>query len=241
MQSIYQNEIIGSPVYEGLSLGGILYYTTPGADTFDKGDYPGLRAVIVECQGGGGGSGGAAATTGSQNAAGGGGHGGGYARSLILATDLDESEAVTVGARGAAAGAGGFNGGAGGDSIFDTISGEVRGVGGSGGVHVPLLAFPALATPGGTAGAGGTGDVIHYGGSPTTIIAVALNNLIRSCGGGSYFSSGVVNRTAAVVSANAEQSNWPGVGATGPQNGSSQSARAGAAGGPGIVIVTLLY
>src|SRR5690606_1045796 len=91
------NPIVG--VANGYTYGGTVYFTSSG--TFDKGDYPGLKAIMVEMVGGGGGAGGSAATGANQTAAAPGGGAGAYARSFILESDLASSEAVTVGTGGA--------------------------------------------------------------------------------------------------------------------------------------------
>jgi hypothetical protein len=41
--AVYENELIGSPIHEGLSFGGLLEYEA--ADTFAKAEFPGLRAI----------------------------------------------------------------------------------------------------------------------------------------------------------------------------------------------------
>ena len=69
--------------------------------TFFKEDYPGLRAVDVQCQGGGGGGSGGEPTTAGNAAVGSGGAGGNWARKWITEDELDSEEEVTVGAGGA--------------------------------------------------------------------------------------------------------------------------------------------
>lgn len=47
MQWIYPDNVLGGAgIYHGLSLGDILEYTS--ADTFEKADYPGLRAIRID-------------------------------------------------------------------------------------------------------------------------------------------------------------------------------------------------
>ena len=115
----------------GYVAGDPVYYDIGGSYSFAKGDFPGAVAFRVQVQGAGGGGGGADITAAAQVSAGGGGGGGGYAESLVPVSDLDTSEALTVGAGGT--GSAGASGTVGGDSVFDTIPGELRGVGGNGG------------------------------------------------------------------------------------------------------------
>src|SRR5690606_30317162 len=78
--------------------GGMAVYTSNGF--FVKGDYKGLKAVLVKVQGGGGAGGGRSASGPSVGAGGG---GGGYGEKFILASVLEDIELVTVGAGGVGA------------------------------------------------------------------------------------------------------------------------------------------
>ena len=112
----------------GGGLPSFVYYASPGIYTFLKSAYPGLVGATVETVGGGGGGGGSSSTGAGTGSSAAGGAGGGYARSTIPVSDLDPSgEAVTVGAGGPGGATGGNNGQDGNDSVFDTISSEVRG------------------------------------------------------------------------------------------------------------------
>lgn len=235
-QFLVGNQVVGNGLYFGLSLGDIIYYTTPGADTFDYPDYPGLRAVLVECQGGGGQGGGAPATGAGQLGAGGGGSGGVYARSLVLVSNLDTTEAITVGAGGTGAAAG-ATGNAGDDSVFDTISGEVRGKGGNGGGVGGPTTGPTLVGSPADVPSGSVGDFIVLGDDGD--FGTGLNTVRGGRGGGSFF--GGQQRPANSTSTDgAGASPWGGGGA-GASNGASQPARTGGAGSQGIVIVSLFY
>src|SRR3990172_10511261 len=67
-----------------------------GSTTFEKADYPGLQRVHVQVQGAGGGSAGADANVGELIARPG-GSGGAFSESIIAASSLGASVAVTVG------------------------------------------------------------------------------------------------------------------------------------------------
>ena len=99
-----------------------IYYTSNG--TFDKGNYPWLRAIRVKLVGGGGGGGGSNTTP---NRNGGGGGGGCYAESFITnIAGLASSVTVTRGAGGA----GGTETGAGSSGGSSSFGAFVVGFGG---------------------------------------------------------------------------------------------------------------
>lgn len=236
-QFLVGNQVVGNGLYFGLSLGDIIYYTTPGADTFDYPDYPGLRAVIVECQGGGGGGGGAVTTGAGEISGGGGGGGGAYARSFVLASDLATSEAVTVGAGGSASA--GSAGSAGGTSTFDTISTEVSATGGAGGSlgSAQTVFFSVF---GGVGAENGTGDLIITGsGGERAIYDNFGTPRGAGNGGGSHLGGGARANSG---NTNGSTGKNYGGGGSGAINGQNQgSNRSGGAGAPGIVIVSLFY
>jgi hypothetical protein len=206
-----------------------LYKTTvvfTSSGTFTKADYPSLRAVEIEMVGGGGGGGSAGATAAAQYTSGGGGGGGGYARAFVLAADLDATEAVTVGAGGAAASNGN-------DSVFDTISGEVRAKAGGGGTSSgawgtigDLIAFA------GVGGVAGTGDLTFPGGGGGGGVAGTFGE--GGFGGRSQFSGSSVT---GATNANGVTGSLYGGGGSGAHNAPSQSAHTGGSGAAGIVIV----
>lgn len=252
----FQNEwrmIIGGAHHFGAGVNGLrrgtqeaylragrVHYTTVGANTFTKADYPRLKAIEVECQGGGGAGGGAAATGAGQYAAGGGGNGGNYARSMILATDLDATEAITVGAGGTAGAAGNNGGNAGGDSIFDTISGEVRATGGLGGPGGPAQSgwIFALGLPIPVVGAS-VGDLILLG---STGGLGYLNHTGGGFGNGGAGGSSLLgprNQGHASSADGVVGLRYGGGGGGGANDASLGTARVGGVGAPGIVIVTL--
>lgn len=207
--------------------------------TFTKGNYPGLRAIRVRMVGGGGGSGGGANPGAGASSSGGAGGGAGYSESWILAADLDTNEAVTVGAGGAGGAAGNNNGSAGGASIFDTISGEVRALGGGAGggsaSYTPLTGVPG--SPGAGAGTSTGNILVLSGGDAESGFALANNRLIPSTGGASHLSG--VNSRGMMGTGNTNGSagkNYGG-GASGGGSSAAAGTHAGAAGADGIVIV----
>lgn len=184
----------------------------------------GTRFVVVEVQGGGGGSGGLPATGSSSIAASGAGGSGAYAKSLL--TSSFSGVSVIIGAAGAAGASGGGDGGTGGTSSFGSL----------------------VVCPGGTSG-GTTGSVAvtfptSRGGSTETSSPTG-GNIISSkgkAGAGTTVLNGTVGNTgtgsASPLSAGGTGSTGEnGSGASGFINFVSQPARAGFAGGKGLVMV----
>lgn len=234
MIPIYDGAIIGGPEHQGFMFGGVVYFTAD--DTFDKADYPGLRAVRVRAVGGGGAGGGAATTGGGQSSAGHGGSGAGYSESFLLASDLAESETITVGAGGA--GSSGATGATGEDSSFGS---HVVAPGGIGGGVGGASSNTILAT--GTEGpAAGTGDLAHPGG----VGGGSFRDPAQPRGGGGGSTAMTTSRrelanpgASGVDGDDAGSSNY-GCGGCGAANSPSQgTTRKGGAGADGIVIVEL--
>jgi len=215
----------------GYLYGGTLYYIAD--DTFDKADHPGLRAIKAKCQGAGGGASGCGTTAAGQCAMGFAGHGGGYAESFILVADLDTSEAITVGA-GGAGGVGANAGTNGGDSIFDTISGEVRGVGGTGGLL--QVATAAYVANNGNQTNGGTGDLVIYGEASARYLNPPVPYIQQGCR--SHLGAGGVGDVGANGGAG---QGWGGGGGSTANGPSVAVARNGGGGANGIVIVELYF
>lgn len=205
-------------------------------DTFVKADYPGLRAIRVRLVGGGGGGSGSDATTAAQQATGGGGSGAGYAESWILESDLAASEAITVGQGGAASSAGG-PGNDGTDSVFDTISGEVRAVRGQGGTERAANTGPGSVTPVAPFG-GNVGNIMAINGGrgshAMTFITISSSLLLSGSGGDTPLGFGGGSR---VSTGSGIPGSGFGAGGGGAASGVSQSAQTGAAGQDGIAIV----
>ncbi|MEF3847659.1 hypothetical protein U9X84_14280 [Escherichia coli] len=184
----------------------------------------GTKFVVVEVQGGGGGSGGVPATGSSSVAASGAGGAGAYAKAYI--TSGFSGVSVTVGAGGAAGSSGGGDGGAGGTSSFGSL----------------------VSCPGGTGG-GSTGSVAvsfptSRGGSTETA-APTGGNIISSkgkAGAGSTVVNGAVGNFGTGAASPFSAGGTGGDGENGSGGGGwinfvSQSARAGYAGGKGLVVV----
>lgn len=230
MQRIYPGGLIGGDsLYLGLSLGDIRHYASN--DTFDKADWPGLRAILVDLVGSGGAGGGAPASTASNFALGNGGGAGGHSRKLILATALSASETLTIPAGGT-----GVSGAAGNGGATCSFGAHCQATGGAGGgilgngTALSLLAM----TPGGL---GSGGDLNAYGGSAGYAVRITGGSVASpSPGGSSYFSAGAfweinTNGIAGIH----------GAGGGGMRNGGVQPARIGGAGGPAHIQVGLLY
>lgn len=226
---------IGGP---GYTLAETVYFTSSG--TFTKADYPGLRAIRVRMVGGGGGGSGCAAASSATTASiGGSGWGAGYAESFILAADLDTTEAVTVGAAGSGGSAGANDGSAGEDSVFDTISGEVRAVGGPGGTNRAAPGSGHLYTMDEAAPPEGTGDVVIAGGQPGPIVRNDGNSAGNGPGGDSMLGHGARGRGQASPGTGFLANVGFGGGGGGgyDRNTGGNLARAGGNGRAGIVIV----
>jgi hypothetical protein len=203
-------------------------------DTFDKADYTGLRAVIVEVQAPGGGSAGCPLTGGGAASGGAGGGAGGYSRKFVLASALSASETVTIGAPGAAGAAGAppTSGGAGGTTSFGA---HCQATGGAGGAASPASSGNSTATPG-DGGVGSGGD-LNVDGDDGYEIRIVGGVVVSSAAGARSMMAGRNRPSVSSVGGGASVGNDFGGGATGPHNNASQSARDGAAGGAGIVLV----
>lgn len=196
----------------------------------------GMLYCDVEVQAAGGGSGGCAATGGNQNASGGGG-GGGYSKKAISAASIGGSQAVTIGAPGTGGSAGASAGGTGSSTSFGAILSATAGQGGAG------AAAASFVNAGGPGGAGSSGDFSISGGrgSPGLFagnINVAGQFLMLGGQGGGSHMGAPTNGVPSLTQSVSVTGNSYGAGAAGASNFNSQAAVAGAAGGPGIVIVT---
>lgn len=200
----------------------------------------GLKFVIIEVQAGGGGVGQAGSTTSGQASEASSGGGGEYARGKVLAEDLGATEAVTVGA-GGAAGVSTGNGGTGGTSSFGA---HLTAIGGGGGLYMAGDGG-SIFNPGGVGGTGGstggdTTDVVRIpggrGGAAAVISGATLSGGRRNVAGASHMSTSDTGAGTAAASSPIAGRNY-GAGAVGGRNGASSSASGAAAGGAGIVIV----
>jgi hypothetical protein len=237
-QAVDAHMVATAPVRRVYTAGAT--WTKPAAST-------GFLGVIVELQGGGGGSGGCATTAASQTSGSGGGKGGGYAQFWVPAASLGATVAVTVGAGGTAGAAGANSGGDGGTSSFAAHGSVPGGAAGSGG--------GAAASSGATTSQSGGGTTQTFTGTATPVVFVSGSDggtgyrinasaaAIPGYGGGSRL--GGQQKTGAIssgqIAASVGQSY--GGGASGPANmlAAGNTQQAGAAGAPGIVIVTEYY
>jgi hypothetical protein len=211
----------------------------------------GLAYVEIEVQGAGGGSGGSAATGASQSSMGGFGGGGSYCRRIFPASAIpDPTYVVAVGAAGAAGGAPGA-GGTGGTSSFG-IGGTYAGNDANG------IAYTGLNAPGGAGGAAGTAAAQHSsagglggnatggsvnvpGGDGSNGVGTGGYLVPAGLGGVAVLAGGTrASNSLATGSAGSAGNNYGGGAAPGTGS-ASQPARAGAAGGAGVVIVTEYY
>lgn len=207
-----------------------LYYTNDG--TFEKDNYPWLRAIRVKVQAGGGGGGGADATGPGAASMGAGGGGGGYAESFLTVDALAASEIVTVGA-GGAGGTGANNGSKGGNSSFGSL---VVAEGGAGGGYVSGLTSNATFNGGGAGGVGIAGQLLTGGTAgegATRIPLIAFGGT----GGSSMMGGGGRGGTTNANGASGQNYGGGGGGARNHENQATE--RTGGAGAPGIVIVEL--
>jgi hypothetical protein len=173
----------------GYRLLGRIVYTSD--DTFEKSDFPGLRAIDVQVQAPGHGAGGA----GDHNAVGqitvaGGGGAGNYARSTLTADQLGTAESVTIGSPGQGGASRDNPGTMGGAAQFGSL---------------------VVAATGGTGGEGGQrGDEyrVSFGGS---VNATAIGNCVGDIivpgaqgGAGHGFGSGTSGGSYVVAGAGAQ-------------------------------------
>lgn len=205
-------------------------FTTPGANTYTP--TAGMKYCTIEVVGGGGGSGGCQTTGVGQFAASAGGGGGGYARKTVTAATIGASQTATVGAAGIAGTAGANAGGTGGTTSLGAIVSATGGVGGGAGFATISLFFNI----GGAGGAGASGDFNTSGTPGLASHAQGSGAAGLSGSGGSSFFGGGANAVLAAAAAVAGASY--GGGAAGGGIAASTSQIAGAAGFPGIVVVT---
>lgn len=217
--------------------------------TFEKGDYPWLRAVRVVVVGGGGGSGYVDATGAGQSAEAGGGGGGGYAAAVILTTVLDASETVTVGSGGTAGDAAGGNALDGGTSTFSVGNTQVPDVSASGGgAGASMAATSGFAiAAGGDGGAGtaavSTGSSEKFGVSGSDgghgLVRAEFDGGSRMNHGGGTVLAGSRSTDVSASAAAGRAGQRYGGGAAGARNGPSSVTQPGAAGADGVVIIYL--
>lgn len=218
-------------------------FTTSGTWTKATKNPKFIKVTVIAGGGGSGGSDGGSATTVAEGAGGG---GGGCSIKTIMAADLADTESVTVGVGGTAgASGGGSDGGTGGSSSF----GSHCSAGGGGGGDGMGTATTSGIQPGGGGGVGSGGDENFTGDdgghgyvfpsySGSAVFGVVGHH---NYGGGSY-KGGIQHSTANTTGDSGITGQNYGGGASGgfgaPGSGTN---RAGAVGGPGIVIVEEFY
>lgn len=195
----------------------------------------GTKYVTVEMVSGGGGGGGAAANATGSSAAGGGGASGYVRKTYPVATITGQS--VTVGAGGAGGTAGANNGTGGTASVLGALVTVNGGSGGVGGTNVaPTLQKASFGGNGGGSGAGDFFTVGMAGGTGTAFGGFSVPGF----GASSIFGGGAMsaNSPSTVTSAAGVAASLYGSGGSGAGGGADNTARAGGAGSPGIVIFT---
>lgn len=224
--------LVGTGV--GYRYGGTIAFTTSG--TFTKATYPGLRAVRVRGNGSGAAGGGVLAAAAGAHAAGGGGGAGAYAESLILASALASSEAITIGNAGT--GVSGSVGGNGSACSFGTWVVAGGGLGGAGQASTTVYIM-------GVPGAGGTataGD-LRFPGAPGLAGTGNASLGIGGQGANSPFGAGGLPTYTGSSGGNVPGSDATGYGAGGSGGvaAASGAATTGGDGTKGIILVELYY
>ncbi len=207
--------------------------------TFEKANYPWAKLFVVTVVGGGGGSGGCDATGASQRNESAGGGGGGASVKKFTPADLAASESYTVGAGGAAGAAGANAGGQGGTTSFGSHHSATGGFGGAGMAAVSTVGASSRGYRG--VGTGGDMNLAGSAGGNGTAwqTPTSLRQGMNAWGGDSALGFGGQVTTAAGLSAAGVAGELYGGGASGCRNTVSASARAGAAGAAGIIIIEI--
>ena len=193
----------------------------------------GMLYAMIEVVGSGGGSGGVATTSGTTSGYAAGGGGGEYARGIFTAATIGASQTVTINNGGTAATAGNNPGGTGGTNSVGALITAVGGGGGAG--SAAAATGSGVSNLGGIGGTGGSGGDFRFPGNPggNGIASFGLFGT-SGAGGTSYFSGGARGLVASAVG---DAGQLYGGGASGSV-GFNVAARAGAAGGKGIVVIT---
>ncbi len=210
----------------------------------------GIQFCIVELIAGGGGSGGVGGGAVDQVNAGAGGGSGGYIKSLLTAAQIGASQAVTIGTGGVAGTSGG---GAGGTGVATSLGTLVSATGGIGGAGSSGSNFEASATTGGGGGSPTVTTGLDMGSTTGSPGGSGLGHIEDSDGGVSAgfggeqrFGGGFSGITSKIniVSASVNLAGTAGLANTGAgasgaiSMGTGASARAGATGGTGLLLIT---
>ena len=219
----------------GYQFNQTVYFTSSG--TFTKATYPWLRAIRVRLVGGGGGGAGCGTTAGGEVAYGTGGGGAAYAEKFITdIAGLSASVTVTIGSGGAGGAAGANNGSLGGTSSFGAL---LEAGGGNGGIGQAAV-LPPHSFRGGFESNTTTGADLAISGSTASPTVVTEANIVFPGVPGSSYLGLARCQDGTITGRNGDAQTSKGAGGNGGMNTASQgTARAGGAGGPGIVIVEL--
>jgi len=227
-------------------------FTTAGADTYIP--TAGMKHCIAIVTGGGGGGGGADTSAGGSAdvGVGAGGGAGGTAIGFFTSVQVGASKTLSIGSAGTAGSTAGGNGGAGGNSTWNTT--DLVGTGGALGTGSGSTAQDAQAVAGGLGGVptGGTVNVTGGSGDPgfagsTDMVTVDLVFALSGKGGASFWGGGGRGAAGAQNSLTANLSTAGGAGlayGAGGAGGFILTDTAGVAGGAGmagaIVVVEFL-
>jgi hypothetical protein len=196
----------------------------------------GMVYCIIEVWGGGGSGGGAGTTASTQCSVGGGGGAGGYSRGVYSATTIGSSQTVTI--PGATAGNSGASGSSGGTC---TVGSLIKATGGAGGSYGAGVIDYQIAN-GGTGGVGSLGVVNTYGENGAGGYAGITVGVWSLSGAGGASAVGQQGAGKSIITATGGSAGVAaagyGSGGGGALNTVSQSAVAGGAGAPGLVIIT---
>jgi hypothetical protein len=199
--------------------------------------YPssGLVACEVEIVGGGGGGAGAPGSSTPYYCVGaGGGAAGGYTKAIFTASDIGDSQTITIGAAGAGGASGKHAGTAGGTTTFGSLLSATGG--GAGPVTGDGIASIVINSAG-VGGTGSGGDINLQGYNGGFAISTGINNNNASAmggfGGNSYFGAG----GASPISANGINAPTASYGAGGSGGGATSGNVSGGNGSAGIVVI----
>ena len=212
------NGVSAQPTFQSLPA---MPFTSMNVQVFtSSGTYTptsGMIYCIVEVVGGGGGGGNAGGLAYSTGAGGG---AGGYARQVFSASAIGASQAITIGAGGAAAGSGT-------SSSFGSL---ITCTGGGPGHSNGTTGAPWNGGVGGTVTIGGTFNVV--GGYGYISLAANASGVYPGSGGKSFFASGGAGGGVGSITGSA------GSFGSGGGGGGPGSSASGGAGGAGIIVVT---
>ncbi len=192
----------------------------------------GMKYCDIICVGGGGGGGGVANSSALQIALGGGGGSGGYSRSLVTASTIGVSQAVTVGAAGTAGANTGGNGGNGGTTSVGAI---ISAAGGTGGAF--SISGASVVVAGGLGGGTGTATLANAGNDGGSGFGIEIAG-ISGFGAGSYLGGASPSITCDGGATPGEAGRSYGAGGSGAVSSNASGAQAGGAGSSGVVYIT---